>query len=323
MKAIITGATGGLGQNLTHYLQALGWEIIALGRNKAIGHTLGVPFIALELSDKKAVFAAFEAFANSDVVFHCAALSSPWGKYEAFYRANVQATGNIIAAMQQFGIPKIVHVSTPSIYFDFNDQLNVPESYRAKSFVNHYAATKYQAEQIVLQSPLESVILRPRGLFGEHDSVLIPRLERVARKGFLPLIRHKEPLIDVTYIQNVVHALHLAAVKNLPAQSIFNITNGQPVTIREIYALFAQALEWDIKYKEIPYALLKGCACALECAAYCCLTPEPLITRYGAGLIATSQTLDISHARQILAYQPIYTLQEGIARYAAWKRQTL
>lgn len=320
MKAIITGATGGLGRNLTKYLKELGWDIVAMGRNSSIGKELGVPFVQIELSDRDAIFSGFE---KADIVFHCAALSSPWGKYDDFYRSNVLSIRYIIKAMEYYGIPKIVHVSTPSIYFDFNDQLNVNESFLPKKFVNHYASTKYAAEQEILDSNIESVIIRPRGIFGEYDQVLIPRLEKIACKGFLPLIKNKEPIVDVTYVQNVVHALHLAATQSLPDKSIFNITNGEPKTIREIYTQVAQELKWEIAYKEISYSLLMGIAGLLECAARCSLTQEPLITRYGAGLISTDQTLDISHAKNMLGYQPIYTIQEGIARYAAWKRQTI
>lgn len=320
MKAIITGATGGLGRNLTQYLKELGWDIVAMGRNSSIGKELGVPFVQVELSDRNAIFSAFE---KADIVFHCAALSSPWGKYDDFYRSNVLATRYILEAMEHYTIPKIIHVSTPSIYFDFCDQLSVKESYLPKRFVNHYASTKYAAEQEVLHSTIESVIIRPRGIFGEYDQVLLPRLEKIATKGFLPLIKNKEPIIDITYVQNVVHALHLAATTSLPNKSIFNITNGEPKTIREIYTLVAQGLKWEVAHKEISYSLLMGIASLLECAAQCSLTKEPLITRYGAGLIATNQTLDISHAKNILGYQPIYSIQEGIARYAAWKRQTI
>ena len=40
MKAIITGATGGLGRNLTEFLLAHNWEVLALGRNQNIGSQL-------------------------------------------------------------------------------------------------------------------------------------------------------------------------------------------------------------------------------------------------------------------------------------------
>jgi nucleoside-diphosphate-sugar epimerase len=320
MKVIITGATGGLGRNLVLHVKQLGWEIIALGRNESIGKTLGVTFKSVDLSDEMATQSAFE---SADVVFHCAALSSPWGSDEAFYRANVLATHNVIDAMIHHTIPKIVHVSTPSIYFDYNDQMGVSEAYVAKTFVNAYAKTKYEAEQIVLQSDMISVILRPRGIFGEHDQALMPRVERIARKGFLPLIKGKEAVVDITYVGNVVHALCLAATKEVPSKSIFNITNDEPKAIREIFELVVQTLGLHVSFKKLPYGVMMGLARFLEIIAHMGLIAEPPLTRYGVGLIATHQTLDIQKAKEMLGYRPIFTIEEGMKRYASWRNKTL
>ncbi len=85
MKAIITGATGGLGRNLVEFLLLKGWEVIAFGRNKEIGDVLGVEFHAFDLSNRELTLKYFKKVA---IVFHCAALSSPWGKYDSFYNRN-------------------------------------------------------------------------------------------------------------------------------------------------------------------------------------------------------------------------------------------
>lgn len=208
MKAIITGATGGLGRNLLEFLVLQNWQVVAFGRDEKIGKSLGVEFYAFDLSDFEQTKKNFQ---KADVVFHCAALSSPWGKYEEFYKANVIATKNVLKAMELFNIKKIVHVSTPSIYFDFQDQFEIKEEFIPTKFVNDYAKTKYQAEQLVLNSSVFSVIIRPRAIFGEYDNVLVPRLEKVALKGFLPIIKNKKTIVDVTYVGNVVNALYLGA----------------------------------------------------------------------------------------------------------------
>ena len=45
-KAIVTGATGGLGRNLVQTLLAQGWQVAACGRNAEIGKMLGTEFHA-------------------------------------------------------------------------------------------------------------------------------------------------------------------------------------------------------------------------------------------------------------------------------------
>lgn len=316
MKAIVTGATGGLGRSLVEFLLSKGWEVISFGRNDEIGKRLGTEFYSFDLSN---IDLTIKYFKKVDIVFHCAALSSPWGNYNSFYNANVLATQNVVEAMKMYSIKKLVHVSTPSIYFNFTDQFNIKEEYLPNKFVNNYARSKYEAEKIVLGSNIISVIIRPRGIFGEYDQVLVPRLEKIARKGFLPLIKNKEVLIDVTYVGNVVYALFLAATKDLPNKSIFNITNDESMNIKDIFTLIMSSLNIKIKFKLIPYSLLMGIACFLEFLSKLGLTDEPLLTKYSIGVIGNSQTLNISLAKEILGYKPIYTIKEGLKNYAQYR----
>ncbi len=313
MKAIITGATGGLGRNLGEFLQKEGWELLGFGQNEEIGQKLGYSFKAFDLSDTDATLRAFE---ECDVVFHCAARSKPWGKYELFYNDNVKATQNVLKAMKKHKIPKLVYVSTPSIYFDFTDQIDVKESYRASRFVNAYAKTKHQAEELVLASDVDATIIRPRGIFGEYDTVLIPRLEKIADKGFLPIVKDRDALIDVTYVGNVVYAMYLASTKNLPDKSIFNISNGEPIRIKKLFELVMESLGKKVKFKSMRYFTLMSMATVLELIAKLGFTKEPIITKYGVGLIAYDQTLDIQKAKEILGYESIYSIKEGLERYA-------
>jgi len=205
-KAIITGVTGGLGRNLASFLIEKGWEVLGCGRNQEIGASLECRFKSFDLSDLSETLDAFE---EADIVFHCAARSSPWGAYALFYQDNVVATQNVLKAMEKYSIQKLVYVSTPSLYFDFTMQRGITESYRPHTFVNAYAKTKFEAEQLVLDSAFDVSVIRPRGIFGEHDTVLIPRLEKIAKKGFMPLPNAGKALTDITYVGNVVYAMYL------------------------------------------------------------------------------------------------------------------
>lgn len=337
MKAIVTGATGGLGRNLTLRLLAEGWEVLACGRNRQIGEKLATEFHAFDLSDKSSVFQYWQ---SADVVFHCAALSSPWGRLADFQAANVVATKNVIAAAEESGCQKFIHISTPSIYFDFADHLQVKENYVSEQFVNFYAETKFQAEDIVAQSRLNSIILRPRAIFGEYDTALLPRLARLAKKGFLPLIKRKgrnagDAIVDTTYVGNVVSAMLNAATTDIPKDildfsgipsevnhglfcknktPVFNITNNEPRTMLEILSMIKDVLRWQVRFKTVPYVFLDAAAKIMET-----LSPqsrEPVLTRYSAAVTAFDQTLDITSAQKYLHYQPIFSLSEGLERYA-------
>ncbi|MCR4941795.1 MAG: NAD(P)-dependent oxidoreductase [Campylobacter sp.] len=330
MKAIVTGATGGLGRHLTSTLLEHGWEVLAFGRNTKIGKNLATNFVAFDLSDTKATLQAWQ---STDIVFHCAALSSPWGKFSDFEAANIKATQNAILAAEQMGCERFIHVSTPSIYFDFTDHINVKENYVAKNFANHYAASKFQAENCIANAKLKSIIIRPRGLFGEYDTALLPRLTRLAQKGFLPLIKRKnrqagDALIDTTYIGNVVLAMMAATTCQIPSKTssdnlffknktpVFNISNNEPKTIKEIFLMISEILHWDIRFKNVSYGLLDTAAKIME--IFSPYNKEPILTRYSAGVCAFDQTLNITAAQKYLNYNPIFSLSEGLERYAKY-----
>lgn len=318
MKVIVTGATGFLGKTVCRKLKEQGCEVLATGRNLTVGEKLEVPFLPLDLS-----MPITNTSFKGDALIHCAALSSPWGRKEDFYRHNVLATQHVIDACRQNGIRRLVHVSTPSIYFDYSDRFQVKETDPLpKTFANHYAATKKEAEGLVKQATdLETITIRPRGLFGPGDTVLFPRLLKASQKGKLPLFRNGEALIDITYVDNVADALLLCLQAGSHCLgNTYNITNGEPRQLRELLEHVCSATGTPLNLTKTSYFMGYMIAALLEGASNILPLGEPLLTRYTVSLLARSQTLDISAAKSDLCYNPAISLDEGINRFAQWWR---
>lgn len=326
MRALVTGATGGLGRNLVERLHRDGHDVIATGRNRTVGQEIasdGIHFEAVDLSENQRLKTLSE---GCDVVFHCAALSTPWGRREDFEAINVRGTINVRDAAVATGA-RLVHVSTPSIYANFSDQLNISEFSRLpKRKVNDYARTKLNAEASiefsVREEGLEAIIIRPRGIFGPYDTTLMPRLIAAAERGPVPIINGGRAVVDVTYVENVVDALILAAeARHIKHGEAFNITNGQGVIISDLIKQALTAVGVPYTTKNVPYWLADLVARGMEFSARIgVIKGEPALTRYTAGLFAFDQTLDITRARTNLGYQPRISIKEGIARYAEWYR---
>jgi len=238
MKAIVTGGTGFVGQHLVRKLSADGWEVLALGRQLDIGQQLvsgTVKFKAVDITDYAPLKHNFE---TADVVFHVAALSSVWGKYADFHRANVEGTQNTLRCCEAYGVKRFIYVSSSSVYFDFKDKFNISETDKLPDkFVNAYAKSKYLGEQMAmsyLQKGIESVVIRPRGIVGEGDQSIMPRIIRLAEKGTFPLIKSGNSLVDITYVGNVVDALIKCATRENIAGAYFNISNNQPMQVKQL-----------------------------------------------------------------------------------------
>jgi nucleoside-diphosphate-sugar epimerase len=327
MKVLVTGATGFLGKALARRLRARGDAVTALGRS-AVGlaalQTEGMHALSIDLADAPAVRAAC---LGQDLVFHCAALSSAWGPGRAFYRSNVLGTRNVVEGCEAADVQRLVHVSTPSIYFRFESRMDVREDAALPDRpANEYARTKLLAEAEVdraFERGLAVITIRPRAIFGEGDNAILPRLISRLQAGRLRVIGDGKNITDLTYVENVVDALLLCA--QAPRACLgkkYNITNGEPLPLWGLIRQVCAALGYAYPRRRISYGAAMGLAAALE--AICGLLPgqpEPLLTRYMVGVLAKSTTLDISAARRDLGYVPRVTVDEGFERFVrCWRR---
>ena len=326
MKALITGATGFLGGALTRRLHIMGWDVTALGRNLLRLNELedeGIRPLPADITKKDDLLSACK---NQEVVFHCAALPSPWGNYEKFYQSNVIGTRNVVQACLENNVKRLVYVSTPSIYFDYNSRLNVREDDLLPEPISNYAATKLLAEEEIdkgFANGLAVVSIRPRALFGEGDTVIFPRLLSRLKSGRLPILGDGENIVDLTYIQNVVDALLLCAES--PSNTLgkkYNISNGEPVKIWELVYCICDALNMPRPTRRISYKTANASAAAIE-FVYSLIpySPEPPLTRLTVSMLAHSTTLDISAAKMELGYQPKVSVEEGVERFLKWWKE--
>jgi nucleoside-diphosphate-sugar epimerase len=325
MKALVTGGTGFLGGRLAQLLAERGWDITATGRDLKKGASLqkkGIRFIPADLRDIDAVRSLCR---GQETVFHCGALSSPWGSYKQFYEHNYTGTEHVVDACIRREVRRLVHVSTPNIYFNYRDRFNIHEDDPLPTKpANPYAATKLIAEKAVragMREGLGAIIVRPRGIFGPGDTTILPRLIQANEQGGIPLIRGGQALLDMTYVDNVAEGLLQAALASNSALGMaYNLTNGEPVRLIDAIQQLFELLEKPLRIRPIPYpaaSLLGGC---LELSSHI-TGKEPRLTRSTVGLLSFSQTLDIRRAKELLGYQPSVPMEEGLRRFSLWWRE--
>ncbi len=326
MNILITGATGCLGKNLALRLLKSNHDIHTTGRNEISASIIvknGALFTKADICNREEII---ELCKNKDIVFHCAALSSNWGRYDDFYQANVVGTKNIIEGCKKHKVSRLIYVSTPSIYFDFSDRFNIKEN-DALPFksVNHYAATKLLAEKEIdkaFNEGLDVITIRPRAIFGPYDTSIIPRIIRLSKKGSIPLINDGNNIIDVTYVDNVVEALIkcMEANENAIGEK-YNITNGSPISLKNLLLMLFEKLNMRVSFRKVNYKAAYLLAGLIE-NIFKITDKEPKLTRYSVGVLSKSQTLDITKAKKDLGYTPEVTIEKGLEHYAKWLRES-
>ena len=233
MRVLVTGGTGFLGRHLAAALMKQEHQTHLLGRSfasvKALVEQGAVP-VAVDLRDRAAVSAAC---AGMEVVYHVGALSAPWGKRSDFYAINVGGTEAVLAGCLEHSVRRLIYVSSPSVVFDGRDQQLASEDVPyPRRFVSIYSLTKKLGEDRVnaaRSTGMETVILRPKAIFGPGDQALLPRLIAAARQNRLPQIGDGRNLVALTYVGNVVHALLLASDAPAAVGKTYTITNDEHV----------------------------------------------------------------------------------------------
>ena len=188
MDLLITGGTGFLGRHLAAALQRRGHRVRLLGRNFAgVGGLLanGAVPLAVDLRDRGALVAAC---AGADAVYHVGALSAPWGKRADFHAINVGGTEAVIEGCRRHAVGRLIYVSSPSVVFDGRDHCDLTEDAPyPRRFASVYSLTKKLAEDRVnAATDLQSVILRPKAIFGPGDQALLPRMVRRPARAACP-----------------------------------------------------------------------------------------------------------------------------------------
>ncbi|WP_426113824.1 NAD-dependent epimerase/dehydratase family protein [Pseudomonas sp. DSP3-2-2] len=323
MKILITGASGFIGGRFARFALEQGFDVRVNGRRaEGVEHLVmrGAEFVQGDLIDPQLVR---ELCRDVDAVVHCAGAVGVWGRKQDFIQGNVQVTENVVEACLKQRVRRLVHLSSPSIYFDGRSHLGITEDQVPRRFNNHYAATKYLAEQKVFGAEefgLEVIALRPRFVTGAGDNSIFPRLLNMQRKNRLSIIGNGLNVVDFTSMQNLNQAMLSSLLATGSALGkAYNISNGTPVPVWDAvnYVMRRMQLPQVTRYRS--YGLAYAAAAINEGA---CLLwpgrPEPTLSRVGMQVMSKDFTLDISRARHYLDYQPQVSLWAALDEFCDW-----
>jgi nucleoside-diphosphate-sugar epimerase len=314
VKILVTGASGFVGgAYFRRFRDRPGLVLHGVGRR-----SLSMPaYTAVDLSRP------FDIDFDPDVVIHAAARASPWGTRAEFHRQNVDATRHVIDYCRRHGTPRLVYVSSSSVFYRDEHQLGITEeSPIGPRFVNDYAATKHAGERLAAAYAGDWSIVRPRAVFGPGDTVLFPRILNAARRGRLPVIDNggAPALGDLIYIDTLCDYLHAAATSPQAPGRAFNLTNNQPVAMLPFLFDVFDRLSVPRPTRKVSLRTAMLAARGGEAIYRLLRLPgEPPVTRFGVGVFAWSKTFDVSRA--IAAFGPPSTsLEHGVERFVEWQR---
>jgi len=326
MKLFVTGGGGFLGVAIVRQLCAQGHEVVTFSRRDYPAlDSLGVTHIRGDLSEYVVLKRAMQ---GCEAVFHVAAKTGIWGKYEDFYRANVIGTENVLQACRELGIRNLVFTSSSSVVYDgkdsegHNESLSYPEKYDA-----YYPQTKAIAEKRVMAANdafLKTVSLRPHLIWGPEDSHFLPRLFEKAKAGKLSILGNSPNRVDCIYVDNAAKA-HLQVFAQLlrdptPVEGkTYFISQDTPIPIADFIHQLLATGEFSPVTQHLHPGIARFAGRLLE-SIYQLLgvSAEPPITLFLAKQLSTAHWYDISAAKQDFGYDVEVSLEQGMERLRAW-----
>ncbi len=319
MRIFVTGASGFVGGAATKHFVGLGHDARAMSRSEksdAAIRALGATPVRCDLEDVAAAH-----IGDAEAIVHCAAFVEQWGAPDAWKRFNVDGTARMLEAARAAGDKRFIHISTESVLWRGQHLRNVDETYPlAPNSPYPYAATKAQAEILVraANAPgFETIILRPRFIWGPGDTTLAPTIEAMARAGKFAWVNGGRAMTSTTHIANLVHAIDLALTKGAGGETYFILDDGvRPM--REMMAGIAAARGVRLPDTSVPgwVADVLGAVCEGAWRTFS-LKGEPPLTRFGAMIMSRDSVLSDAKARRELGYAPVVSVEEGMRQLAA------
>ena len=319
-RAFVTGGSGFVGGRLIPALRTRGVEVAALARSDASAskvESLGATAIRGDLDDVAALQAGMK---GCDTVFHAAAHMDQFDPVEVHMRITTKGTENVLAAARNAGVKRLVHVGTEAVLADGHPIIRVDETRPLpKRPLGAYPLTKGLAEQAVVaanRDGLETVVVRPRFVWGKGDKNLMAEFVDAVRAGKFGWIGGGHYLTSTAHVDNVVEGMLLAADKGKPGE-IYFLTDGAPIEFRHFITRMLATQGVDAGERNIPRWL------ARTTVALTSWMKRPPLTKTAFALMAHEVTVDDSKARRDLGYVGKKTIDQGLAEMEMNARATM
>jgi UDP-glucose 4-epimerase len=251
MKAIVTGGAGFIGSHLVDLLLKENIDVTVLdnfstGRPENLHHVREqIELVECELG---ITGGWIQKFNNADWVFHLAALADivpSIQKPEAYFRANVDGTFNVLQAAKTSGVKRFIYIASSSCY-GIPDKYPTPENADIRPQYP-YALAKRMGEELVMhwvqvyKFPALSLrffnVYGPRsrtsGTYGAVFGVFLG--QKLAGKPYT-VVGDGEQTRDFTFVTDIAQAI-LASAKSDRIGQIFNVGSGATVSVNRLVEL--------------------------------------------------------------------------------------
>lgn len=279
-KILVTGAGGFIGSALVDHLKEKGEAVMGLTSAK------------LDVTDPRSV-AELKAEEISHIVHMAGKTFVPksWEEPELFFHTNTFGTLQLLEFCKKHDIP-MTYISA----YIYGPPEKIPIKETDKIAPNNpYAKSKHMAEELcefyAEQFGVKVSIIRPFNVYGagQKESFLIPQIIAHAMKEKCIRVMDLTPKRDYIYLTDLLEAVYLT-IKKVQDYDVFNIGSGISYSVGEVIDMVQNIL---------------GTHKRVEC--------KDQVRKNELNDVVA----DISHAKEVLGWKPMHSLQEGLMEMIA------
>ena len=315
MRVLVSGASGYVGGALAERLVLAEHDVVATRNSREID-VEGVEVVDCDVRDLDQVRQAVE---GADAVVHAAARVGANHSMADLMAVNVDGTRNIMDACSECGVGHVVHISSTCVMDSYVDHFGSDESHPYPSKARDgYTRTKVEAERLALgySDRLKVTVLRPGWVWGP-DAPGMHGLIRALDNGLFAMPGRGDNVLHLVYRDNLVSVIDRVVERAAPGK--FILTDGSGTDLGTFVGCLRRCLGKDPRVPSLPFGLVYNLSAVTE----------PVGRSLGIGLptrlqmcnLGRNHDFDNRRAREVLGYEPVVGLEEGVAMTVAWYRE--
>ena len=316
---LVTGGTGFIGNHLVNRLVSEGENVRVLCRRTSNLDQLPTNGVEITFGDVSDLESVKKAIQGIEVLYHLAATTG--GDWADHYQGTFVGTNNVLQVALEAEVVKVVYVSSIGVlhssHFPRNGRVdeNFPLEKNPKDR-GDYSRAKLEAENIAREfigKGLDLCFIRPGLVYGSGNSEFLSDAGFKVSNKLVLVVGMGGRRLGLTYVENLVDALVLAAHKKNSKGRTYNIVDTDLPTVRKYIKLYREITRRKLRVLYLPVFLWRLGFTILDCLLRLMRGTSPKL-RYKLLSIARGPKYDTSAAQNDLLWKAQISFEDGIKK---------